>query len=126
MCIRDSMMPADIAKNYPDMWVEDFEEGGKNMHEAELLEKQLQRKLRKEIKWQYLKITNAEQARDLGEKALDLMHNNLIVIVYNFIDMLSHARTEMEVLKELAGDEKAYRSLTYSWFVNSPVWTAQM
>jgi CheY-like chemotaxis protein len=118
------MMPADIAKNYPDMWVEDFEEGGKNMHEAELLEKQLQRKLRKEIKWQYLKITNAEQARDLGEKALDLMHNNLIVIVYNFIDMLSHARTEMEVLKELAGDEKAYRSLTYSWFVNSPVWTA--
>ncbi len=94
------------------------------MHEAELLGQQLQRKLRKEIKWQYLKITNAEQARDLGEKALDLMHNNLIVIVYNFIDMLSHARTEMEVLKELAGDEKAYRSLTYSWFVNSPVWTA--
>jgi hypothetical protein len=52
------------------------------------------------------------------------MHNNLVVIVYNFIDMLSHARTEMEVLKELAGDEKAYRSLTYSWFVNSPVWSA--
>ena len=118
------MMPGDIAKNYPDMWVEDFEEGGKNMHEAEFLGKQLQRKLRKEIKWQYMKITNAEQARDLGEKALDYMHNNLIVIVYNFIDMLSHARTEMEVLKELAGDEKAYRSLTYSWFVNSPVWTA--
>ncbi len=122
--IFSGMMPADIAKNHPDMWVEDFEEGGKNMHEAELLGKQLQRKLRKEIKWQYLKITNAEQARDLGEKALDLMHNNLIVIVYNFIDMLSHARTEMEVLKELAGDEKAYRSLTYSWFVNSHVWTA--
>lgn len=118
------MMPSDIAKNYPDLWVEDFEEGGKNNHEAELLEKQLQRRLRKEIKWQYLKVTNAEQGRDLGEKALDLMHNNLIVIVYNFIDMLSHARTEMEVLKELAGDEKAYRSLTYSWFVNSPVWTA--
>ena len=118
------MMPGDIAKNYPDMWVEDFEEGGKNNNEAALLEKQLQRRLRKEIKWQYLKITNAEQGRDLADKALDLMHNNLIVIVYNFIDMLSHARTEMEVLKELAGDEKAYRSLTYSWFVNSPVWTA--
>ncbi|MEO6133072.1 MAG: response regulator [Saprospiraceae bacterium] len=118
------MMPSDIAKNYPDMWLEDYEEGGKNMHEAELLGKQIQRRIRKEIKWHYMKITNAEDAKDLGEKALDYMHNNLLVIVYNFIDMLSHARTEMEVLKELAGDEKAYRSLTYSWFENSPVWLA--
>lgn len=118
------MMPADISKNYPDMWLEDYEEGGKNMHESELLGKQIQRRIRKEIKWQYMKITNAEDAKDLGEKALDYMHNNLLVIVYNFIDMLSHARTEMEVLKELAGDEKAYRSLTHSWFVNSPVWLA--
>ena len=52
------------------------------------------------------------------------MNNDLTVIVYNFIDMLSHARTEMEVLKELAGDEKAYRSLTRSWFANSPLWAA--
>ncbi len=118
------MMPGEIAKNYPEMWLEDFEEGGKNMHEEELLGKQLQRRLRKEIKWQYKKITNVEDAREFGDKALDYMHNNLVVIVYNFIDMLSHARTEMEVLKELAGDEKAYRSLTYSWFVNSPVWVA--
>lgn len=118
------MLPGEIAKHYPDMWLEDFEEGGKNMHEEELLAKQLQRRLRKEIKWQYMKITNVEDARELSEKALDYSHNNLLVIVYNFIDMLSHARTEMEVLKELAGDEKAYRSLTYSWFVNSPIWIA--
>lgn len=118
------MMPGEIAKNFPDKWLEDFEEGGKNMHEEELLEKQLQRRLRKEIKWQYRKITNVEDARDLADKALDMLHNNLVVIVYNFIDMLSHARTEMEVLKELAGDEKAYRSLTLSWFVNSPLWVA--
>jgi hypothetical protein len=51
------------------------------------------------------------------------MNNDLIVIVYNFIDMLSHARTEMEVLKELAGDETAYRSLTRSWFLHSPLWS---
>jgi CheY-like chemotaxis protein len=118
------MMPGEIAQHYPESWVEDFEEGGKNMHEDEFLGKQIQRRIRKEIKWKYLKITNVEDARDLGEKALDLLHNNLVVIVYNFIDMLSHARTEMEVLKELAGDEKAYRSLTYSWFVNSPLWIA--
>lgn len=118
------MMPGEIAKTFPDMWKDDFEEGGKNMFEDVLLGKQIQRRIRKEIKWQYLKITNVEDARDLSEKALDYLHNNLVVIVYNFIDMLSHARTEMEVLKELAGDEKAYRSLTYSWFVNSPLWIA--
>ncbi len=118
------MMPGDIAKTYPQWWVDDFEDGGKNLHEADLLEKQLQRRLRKEIKWHYTKITNVEDARLLSDKAHDLMHNNLIVIVYNFIDMLSHARTEMEVLKELAGDEKAYRSLTASWFLNSPLWSA--
>jgi len=118
------MMPADIAKHYPDLWVEDFEEGGKNMHEETLLGKQLQRRLRKEIKWHYSKITNVEDARQLSDKAIDLLHHNLVVIVYNFIDMLSHARTEMEVLKELAGDEKAYRSLTRSWFLNSPLWAA--
>jgi len=50
------------------------------------------------------------------------LYDDLTIIVYNFIDMMSHARTEMEVLKELAGDEKAYRSLTYSWFLNSPLW----
>jgi CheY-like chemotaxis protein len=116
------MMPSEIQKNFPDMWKEDFEEGGKNLYEADLLGKQIQRRIRKDIKWQYMKITNVEDARDLSEKALDYAHNNLLVIVYNFIDMLSHARTEMEVLKELAGDEKAYRSLTYSWFVNSPLW----
>ena len=118
------MMPGEIAKNFPDMWKDDFEEGGKNMFEDVLLGKQIQRRIRKEIKWQYLKITNVEDARDLSEKALDYLHNNFVVIVYNFIDMLSHARTEMEVLKELAGDEKAYRSLTLSWFVNSPLWIA--
>lgn len=116
------MLPAEIAKSFPDVWKDDFEEGGKNLHEEMLLGKQLQRRLRKEIKWHYTKVTNVEDARQLSDKALDLMHNNLIVIVYNFIDMLSHARTEMEVLKELAGDEKAYRSLTRSWFENSPLW----
>jgi hypothetical protein len=118
------MMPGEIDKQYPDIWLDDFEEGGKNMHEEDLLGKQLQRRLRKEIKWQYKKITNAEDAREFSDKALDYMHNDFVVIVYNVIDMLSHARTEMEVLKELAGDEKAYRSLTYSWFVNSPIWIA--
>ena len=63
-------------------------------------------------------------AKQLQDNIINYLHNDLTVIVYNFIDMLSHARTEMEVLKELAGDEKAYRSLTKSWFLNSPLWEA--
>jgi hypothetical protein len=79
---------------------------------------------RKGIKWDYTKVTNVSHGKDLNDNILHYMNNDLTVIVYNFIDMLSHARTEMEVLKELAGDERAYRSLTRSWFLHSPLWTA--
>jgi len=116
------MMPGDIAKHYPEWWVNDFEDSGKNQFERELLGKLIERRLRKDIKWDYLKITNVNNARKMEDKALNFLNNDLTVIVYNFIDMMSHARTEMEVLKELAGDETAYRSLTRSWFLHSPLW----
>lgn len=118
------MMPKEIEKYHPDWWKNDNDEGGKNLHEHDLLGEQIRRLFRKEVKYNYLKVTNVGQAKQLQDGILDYMHNDLTVIVYNFIDMLSHARTEMEVLKELAGDEKAYRSLTRSWFVNSPLWSA--
>ncbi len=118
------LMPADIEKYYPDWWKNDNDEGGKNLFESQLLAEQLDRLLRREIKHDYLKITNVNHARQLQDNILNYLNNDLTVIVYNFIDMLSHARTEMEVLKELAGDEKAYRSLTRSWFQNSPLWAA--
>ena len=69
-------------------------------------------------------MSNLNQAKRMNDNILDYLNNDLTVIVYNFIDMLSHARTEMELLKELASDEKAYRSLTLSWFKNSPLWQA--
>jgi hypothetical protein len=69
-------------------------------------------------------VTNVKKAKALDNNILNFVQHDLSVIVYNFIDMLSHARTEMEVLKELAGDERAYRSLTLSWFKNSNLWTA--
>ncbi len=118
------MTPADISKHYPDWWLNDNEKGGKNMREHDLLAEQIRRTFRKEIKFDYLKITNAQAGQKLQDNILNYVHNDLSVIVYNFIDMLSHARTEMEVLKELASDETAYRSLTKSWFENSPLWTA--
>ncbi len=118
------MMPADIEKTFPSLWKNDTDEGGKNLHEHDFLKEQVRRATRKPIKHDYVKITTVANARELENNILNYLRNDLTVIVYNFIDMLSHARTEMEVLKELAGDEKAYRSLTRSWFLNSPLWAA--
>lgn len=118
------MLPADIEKAFPKFWKNDTDEGGKNNYEDELLYEQVKRSVRKPLKVDYKKITNVAHAKELQDNIVNYLNNDLMVIVYNFIDMLSHARTEMEVLKELAGDEKAYRSLTRSWFVNSPLWTA--
>lgn len=117
------MMPGDIEKHYPEWWLNDFEDGGKNLKEKELFEAQINRLIHdKNVKFDYAKITRLSQAKAMQDNILNLLNNDVSVVVYNFIDMLSHARTEMEVLKELAGDEKAYRSLTRSWFLNSPLW----
>jgi DNA-binding response OmpR family regulator len=122
--IFSGLMPSDIEKRFPKLWLNDHDEGGKNMHEHEFLTEQIKRVMRKEVKHDYLKVTSINQAKPLQENVLNYLHNDLSVIVYNFIDMLSHARTEMEVLKELAGDETAYRSLTRSWFLHSALWVA--
>lgn len=114
------LMPSEIAKKYPQYWVEEHEEGTKNQFEAELLETQLKR-LGKDYKISYHKILTLAKGKKLAEDMHQLMDNDLNVIVYNFVDMLSHARTEMEVIRELASDEKAYRSLTNSWLKNSPL-----
>jgi CheY-like chemotaxis protein len=117
------MMPSDIEKKFPDMWLNDIDEGGKNMHESDFLAAQL-KSARFEGKHSYTKITNHQDGSSLVDNIHNLLNNRLNVIVYNFVDMLSHARTEMEVLKELASDERAYRSITRSWFLHSPLWQA--
>jgi CheY-like chemotaxis protein len=114
------LMPSEIAKKFPKLWLNEEDEGGKNMHEAELLESNLNR-LGKKIKHSYHKITNHEAGKKLVDNFNQLVNNDLNVIVYNFVDMLSHARTEMEMIRELADDEPAYRSITVSWFEHSPL-----
>jgi len=116
------LTPNDIAKHYPDWWINDFEDGGKNSNEENLLMEQIKRKFRKNVKVQYAKILNTKSAKQVQDNASNILNYDLTVLVYNFIDMLSHARTEMDVLKALASDEKAYRSLTVSWFKNSPLY----
>lgn len=114
------LMPNEIQKKYPQYWVSENDEGGKNNFEKELLEEQLKR-LGKDIKMAYRKVTNLDQGKKLYENLNQLKNNDLNVIVYNFVDMLSHARTDMKVIRELADDEAAYRSLTASWFDHSPL-----
>ncbi len=122
--IFSGMMPSDMAQYYPTWWKNDIDEGGKNNHEHDFLKEQIGRTFRKPVKFDYVKVTSVHKGKQMLDNCLNFLNNDLSVLVYNFIDMLSHARTEMEVLKELASDEKAYRSLTKSWFLHSPVWAA--
>ncbi|MDG1793210.1 MAG: bifunctional response regulator/alkaline phosphatase family protein [Flavobacteriaceae bacterium] len=115
------LMPNEMQNLFPQYWKNDTDEGGKNLFEAEFLEAQLKRLGLSHLKHEYIKITNLKAGQKLSETFKTKVHNDLTVLVYNFVDMLSHAKTEMEVLKELASNDKGYRSLTKSWFQNSPL-----
>lgn len=114
------LLPLEMKKRYPNYWKDDTDEGGKNLFEKEFLEAQLKR-LGANIKFEYHKITSEHAGRKLAENFKTQRQNDLSVVVYNFVDMISHAKTEMEVIKDLASTDKAFRSLTKSWFSNSPL-----
>lgn len=119
--IFSGLFPLEIQKQFPDAWKTDAEEGGKNMFEKELLLNQLKRN-NLNIKADYFKISNQHEAKVFNDNILNILNNDFTAIVYNFVDMLSHARTEMDIIKQLASDESAYRSLTISWFEHSPLY----
>ncbi len=113
------MTPLDIQKNFRGWWKYDFEKGSKNLHEEPMLQAQVDRLLRRNIRLEYNKVTNSEQSSQLPVQALNFLNNDLTVVVYNLLDILSHLRNESDMFKELSRDDKAYRSLTESWFENS-------
>lgn len=112
------LMPLQIATMFPDLWVDVDEDEGLNIHEKELIQKQIDRFRRKD-KFAYTKIYNSQG----GDKFIRSLNHAkdvpLQVLVLNFIDMLSHARTESKMIRELANSDAAYRSLTESWFRHS-------
>lgn len=114
------LMPSEIEARMPDYWVNDDEEEGKNQYEKELLGEQLKR-IAPSCRWSFHKIGSNQTGKKVNENLNSLLDNDLNVLVYNFIDMLSHARTEVGVLRDLADNEAAYRSLTRSWFIHSPL-----
>jgi DNA-binding response OmpR family regulator len=112
------LMPSVIAETMPRLWINDDEEEGKNNFEEELFKSQLTRKGLK-YKWSYNKISSSSEGKKVNERIRSLLENDINILVFNFVDMLSHARTEIGVIRDLANDEPAYRSLTRSWFLHS-------
>lgn len=113
------LMPRQIKEMYPELWVDEEEDEGKNLNEEMLIRRQLERYRRKED-FSYHKINDSSQV----DKVLNQISGTnlpLNVLVINFIDILSHARTESQMVRELAGNESAYRSITLSWFRHTPI-----
>ncbi|MBQ1874319.1 MAG: PglZ domain-containing protein [Paludibacteraceae bacterium] len=118
--IFSGLMPLQIQQMYPQFWVEEEEEEGKNLCEKDLIQTQLDRYRRKE-EFSYYKVNESEFCEKITRQFKGL-RTPLNIVVLNFIDMLSHSRTESKMMRELAGDEAAYMSLTKSWFRHSPTY----
>ncbi len=118
--IFSGLMPIQIAKMFPELWVDEDEEEGKNLNEEPLIQTQLERYRRKNS-FSYHKINTSVDAERFLQQFNQLEKNDLNVVVFNFIDMLSHARTESKMVRELANNESAYRSITLSWFRHSVI-----
>jgi CheY-like chemotaxis protein len=117
--IMAGMLPVDIEKKFPNDWKNDDESGGKNLEEEKFFKALLQRLGKGNLRSSYTKVVHYQDGQNLVNNIHNVMNFDINIIVYNFVDMLSHARTEMEVLKELASDEASYRGITKSWFEHS-------
>ena len=118
--IFSGLMPDKIATMFPDLWVDEDEAEGKNLNEEPLIRTQLDRFRRRET-FSYHKINTSADAEHLMQQLPTMDRYNLNVVVFNFIDMLSHARTESKMVRELANNESAYRSITLSWLRHSVI-----
>ena len=119
--IFSGLLPLEMATKYPQYWVGEETDEGKNNFEKEWLGILLAQNGMSDVKYSYQKIKQINQGKSLIDSINNLHKNALNVIVYNFVDMLSHARTDMAMIRELAPDEAAYRSITKSWFEHSPL-----
>ncbi|MBP3726087.1 MAG: PglZ domain-containing protein [Bacteroidaceae bacterium] len=116
--IFSGLMPRQIAEMFPQLWVDEDEEEGKNLNEEPLIRTQMERYRRRNT-FSYHKVNDSQRAEQLMQQLNNLKQNDLNVVVVNFIDMLSHARTESKMVRELANNEAAYRSITLSWLRHS-------
>ena len=118
--IFSGLMPAQIQEMYPNLWIDEDEEESKNNNEEALIQTLLDR-YRKRYDYTYYKINESDFCEKITRQFKGLK-TPLNIAIINFIDMLSHSRTDSKMMRELANDEAAYRSLTISWFKHSPIY----
>ncbi len=112
------LLPSEIEKIYPDLWLSEEDEGSKNKHEHDLFNRLLKR-TGKQLKTSYAKVLNSSFGKKVNDNFHQMLNNDINVVVYNFIDMLSHATTDTRLVKELAESDAAYRSVVQTWFEHS-------
>lgn len=115
------LTPLQISKLYPDLWTEEDELHSKNNHEEQLITTMLKR-FRQNLKFYYTKTFNNKEGNKVNEKFNQISSNKLNIVVYNFVDMISHARTELPMMRELADDIVGYRAITKAWFEHSSLY----
>ena len=118
--IFSGMTPMEMKNKLPDFWLDDVEEGGKNLYEQDFLKYQL-KQFNCPQDFSFNKVFNLDHGKKMLDRMNEFTNKSLNVIIYNFVDILSHAKTEMKMIKELTNDEKSYRDLTLTWFKNSPL-----
>ena len=118
--IFSGLMPSQIKEMFPQLWVDEEDDEGKNLNEEALIGTQIARYRRKDS-YSYSKVLTSAAAEKYIDGINNLSKNDINVLVVNFIDMLSHARTESMMVRELAANEAAYRSITQSWIRHSAI-----
>ncbi|MBF25320.1 MAG: two-component system response regulator [Flavobacteriales bacterium] len=118
--IFSGLMPSEMKKKFPQFWLDDIDEGGKNLYEKDFLIHNL-KNMNLHPSFSFNKVFNLEHGKKMIERVNEFLHKSLNVIIYNFVDILSHSKTDIKMIKELANDEKSYRDLTLTWFKNSPL-----
>ncbi len=113
------MMPSDIEKKLPQYWKNDTDEGNKNDYEHELFRANLKQQGLANLNSSYYKIVNVRGEKRLLDDFHNIKNKDISIVVYNFIDILSHARTDNKIIKQMIRGDKTYRSITYNWFENS-------
>ena len=122
--IFSGLLPRDLARRFPKFWADgEDDEYSRNRNEAEFLEDLLRRKHRK-VRLRYEKLIGTAEGREFAQNVSDFAQSDLSAVVVNFVDILAHSRSDSDVLKEIAPDERAYRALTLTWFEHSWLYQA--
>jgi CheY-like chemotaxis protein len=119
--VFSGLFPSDLARRYPELWKAGTrDDSSRNRYEHQLLDDQLRKMgVRLKSDSRYVKVLDAREGDQLAKKISSYRNTPFLSIVFNFLDILAHGRSQSDILKEMTPDESAYRSLTRPWFLHS-------